>query len=244
MKNKLMISGVTAVVLGVIYIAFLYPWPVGQGTEGTIGGVKKYNAHQLAEKDVQLQDITTGTVDKDMIISFYNSAPLADREAFERSRGMERTSDASYQRSADASYERSASSDLQKTTNSDLNRTASSDLQKTTNSDLNRTASSDLQKTTNSDLNRTASSDLQKTTNSDLQKTTNSDLNRSAGSDLQKTTNSDLSRSADNMVERSASSVLERAVGFWNQAPMQSREQFAKSWLEKSQGFEKSQGQE
>jgi hypothetical protein len=228
MKNKLMISGVTAVVIGVIYIAFLYPWPVGQGTEGTIGGVKKYNAHQLAEKDVQLQDITTGTVDKDMIIAFYNSAPLADREAFERSRGMERTADGSYQRSADGSYQRSADASYE--------RSASSDLQKTTNSDLNRTASSDLQKTTNSDLNRTASSDLQKTTNSDL--------NRSAGSDLQRTSASDLSRSADNMVERSASSLLERSLGFWNQAPMQSREQFAKSWLEKSQGFEKSQGQE
>ena len=95
MKNKLMIGGVTFTVLAVIYVAFLYPWPAGQGTEGTIGGVKKYNAHQLAEKDVQLQDITSGSVDKDMILSFYTSAPLSDREAFERSYSIEKSSNSS-----------------------------------------------------------------------------------------------------------------------------------------------------
>ncbi|MFI5253138.1 MAG: hypothetical protein ACHQQQ_12000 [Bacteroidota bacterium] len=53
MKNKAIIGGVAFVALVVVvYFAMIYPWPGNSGTEGTIGGVKKYNANQLSEKDV------------------------------------------------------------------------------------------------------------------------------------------------------------------------------------------------
>src|SRR5260221_12218167 len=40
--------------LALFYFAFIYPWPASVEVHGTIGGVKKYNAGQLTDKDVQL----------------------------------------------------------------------------------------------------------------------------------------------------------------------------------------------
>ncbi len=54
-KHKAVQFGLLAgVALALVYFAFLYPWPVTQEVQGTIGGVKKYNAGQLTDKDVRL----------------------------------------------------------------------------------------------------------------------------------------------------------------------------------------------
>lgn len=55
-KNTKIIFGVVIfVAAAIIVVSFFYP-PVYEGTSGTIGKVKKYNAGQISEKDVKLKN--------------------------------------------------------------------------------------------------------------------------------------------------------------------------------------------
>jgi len=55
-KNTKIIFGVVIfVAAAIIVVSFFYP-PVDEGTSGTIGKVKKYNAGQISEKDVKLKN--------------------------------------------------------------------------------------------------------------------------------------------------------------------------------------------
>jgi hypothetical protein len=51
MVYVLMVVGV----LAIVYFAFLFPWPQSENAQGTIGGVKKYNAEQISDKDVKIE---------------------------------------------------------------------------------------------------------------------------------------------------------------------------------------------
>lgn len=58
MKNRtkgLVIGGAILAVIAVVYFSFFYPPPSGEETAGTVGGVKKYRAPQITEKDVVLE---------------------------------------------------------------------------------------------------------------------------------------------------------------------------------------------
>jgi hypothetical protein len=59
MKNKTIFGGIALVAVVVLYFVTIYPWPAVESTEGTIGGVKKYNAGQLSDKDVKIEGQTT-----------------------------------------------------------------------------------------------------------------------------------------------------------------------------------------
>jgi hypothetical protein len=231
MKNKLMITGVTVVVLGVIYIAFLYPWPAGQGTEGTIGGVKKYNAHQLAEKDVQLQDISSGTVDKNMILSFYASAPLADREAFEKA-AIEKAAveKAPYEKAAvekaaveKAPYEKAA---VEKAAveKAPYEKTA---IEKAAveKAPYEKTA---IEKA----AVEKAPYEKAAVEKAAVEK---APIERTAGTEKM----ADIQRTAG--VEKSTE--LSAAIMYWNQASYQAKSEFAKAWLDRSAGLDKNEQQ-
>ncbi|OLD58019.1 MAG: hypothetical protein AUI33_18225 [Ignavibacteria bacterium 13_1_40CM_2_61_4] len=53
-KKRMVISACALGAIAILYFAFVYPWPVNEGVQGTIGGVQKYNAGQLSDKDVKL----------------------------------------------------------------------------------------------------------------------------------------------------------------------------------------------
>src|ERR1051326_308633 len=79
--NKKVFIGLTSVVfLAIVYVAFFYPWPSTEGLQGTFGGVKKYNAHQLSDKDVQVSAISD--LDRTIITEYWNSAPDDQKKAF------------------------------------------------------------------------------------------------------------------------------------------------------------------
>jgi hypothetical protein len=56
MNKKLLGGSIAVALILVVYFAFLYPWPDSKNIEGTIGGVKKYNAGQISDKDVKLAE--------------------------------------------------------------------------------------------------------------------------------------------------------------------------------------------
>ena len=82
MKTKLILTGALIAVVAIIYFSLLYPWPGGQdvqGTQGTNGGVKKYNSQQMSDKDVQLNEksLSDGKqADPDLVLAFYNSGKV------------------------------------------------------------------------------------------------------------------------------------------------------------------------
>ena len=51
---RAILAAIAFVVIAVAYMSFFYPWPSTSDVQGTIGGVKKYNASQMGEKDVTL----------------------------------------------------------------------------------------------------------------------------------------------------------------------------------------------
>lgn len=54
LMKKAIIGGLAVAAVAVLYFATLYPWPGASSSEGTIGGVKKYNAGQIDDKDVKV----------------------------------------------------------------------------------------------------------------------------------------------------------------------------------------------
>ena len=164
MKKKAIVGGFAFFAIAVIYLAVLYPWPASNGdVQGTIGGVKKYNAYQMSDRDVQIsqQSLTPAeNIDPEVVLAFYHSAPMAAREAF---------------------IQKSESSVLQKGESSVLHKGESSVLQKGESSVLQKGESSVMQK----------------------------------------------------------SIELQRAQMYWNSASVQAKEQFYRTWLEKTEGLSK-----
>ena len=57
MKKGMIYVVMLVAVLAIVYFAFIFPWPQSENAQGTIGGVKKYNAQQLSDKDVKLESM-------------------------------------------------------------------------------------------------------------------------------------------------------------------------------------------
>ena len=53
-KQKYVLAAIVVAIVFVGYMSFFYPWPSSSDVQGTIGGVKKYNASQMSDKDVTL----------------------------------------------------------------------------------------------------------------------------------------------------------------------------------------------
>ena len=53
-RSVWLLSGLTALIVVVLYFAFIYPWPKEDELSGTIGKVKKYRSQQISEKDLAL----------------------------------------------------------------------------------------------------------------------------------------------------------------------------------------------
>ena len=183
MKKKGIFVLAAIAIVAIVYAVVLYPWPVSnQDALGTIGGVKKYNANQISDKDVQLseQALTNGEIaDPAVVLAFYRSASTPGKEATVEKDASSLPKDASVMQKDASSLQKDASV-----------------------------------------MQKDASS-LQK--DASVMPKDASGMQKDAGG-LQKT--------ADE---------LQKAIMYWNSASIQAKEQFYRTWLEKTEGLNKTE---
>ena len=96
MKQKLIMGGIAVVIVGIVYVSFISPWPLNQQAEGTIGAVKKYRADQINDKDVKIDGQSTdqlqanNTTTTEMFTALFKTIPMEKQVEWFRSLTIEK----------------------------------------------------------------------------------------------------------------------------------------------------------